>query len=193
LASTGPLLPYVTNHPRNTHSNLSQPRHHLQPRQTSVPPTRDQPRNYCASNLLPEPRLATRSLTPPPTLHGRYLLTTTLSSNNISSTQNLRSTPYKNGACFIPWKGKILEPSYNQIRKFGGNLDLIMKHVGFRDPTPRELGYRQIRIYFSNQILVPTPRELLQAKGDLHLLKQMFPNRVLDSKRDSNRRQASKF
>ena len=81
-------------------------------------------------------------------------------------------------ACFIPWKGVILEPSYNQIRKFGGNLDLIRDFVGSRPPTEKERNYKQIRIFFANHLLTPTPRELLEVKGDLHLLIKTFPHRA---------------
>lgn len=86
--------------------------------------------------------------------------------------------PQFRSACFIPWKGVILEPSYNQIRKYGGNLDLIKDLVGSRLPTEKERNYKQIRIFFDNHILTPSPRELLNAKGDLHVLKRMYPHRA---------------
>ena len=63
----------------------------------------------------------------------------------------------------------------------GRDLNLIKEHVGARDPTPKELNYKQIRIYFQNQLLTPTPRELLHARGDLHALMVMFPNRTSTS------------
>jgi len=100
-------------------------------------------------------------------LNGQHRAPTPLRNQPIHP--NPQNSPYKNGACFIPWKGKILEPSYNQIRKFGDDLNLIMEQVGARNPTPKELHYKQIRIYFSSRVLTPTPRELLQAHGDLHL------------------------
>ena len=103
-------------------------------------------------------------------------------SNLNSRAQEINRIPQaptqSNSACFIPWRGRVLEPTYNQIRKFGGNLNLIMEHVGARDPTPREHNYRQIRIYFANQLLTPTAKELLEAHGDLRALMSMFPNRV---------------
>ncbi len=53
-----------------------------------------------------------------------------------------------------------------------------MKHVGARDPTPQEVTYRQIRIVFMGKLLTPTPNELRQARGDLHVVMKMFPSRV---------------
>lgn len=85
---------------------------------------------------------------------------------------------HRKSACFIPWKGVILEPSYNQLRKFGGNLDLIRDLVGSRPPTEKERNYKQIRIFFANQILTPSPRELLDVRGDLKLLMSKFPHRI---------------
>ncbi len=87
----------------------------------------------------------------------------------------------RNNAVFILWKGKVLEPSFNQLRKFKGNLNYIMKNVGFREPTSRELAFKEIRILFQNQLFRPTPYQLLQAQGDLHALKSMFPNVVSQS------------
>lgn len=115
------------------------------------------------------------------TVHTREQASQSPVNKRLSSktTQEYPQNPsYRNGACFIPWKGKILEPSFNQVRKFGGCLDQIMKHVGARDPTPQEASYRQIRIVFMGRLLTPTPNELLQARGDLHTIMRMFPNRI---------------
>ena len=115
---------------------------------------------------------------PPPKLPAHQQSNPVAPQRSQPPVQHPQSSPYRNGACFIPWKGKILEPSFNQIRKFGGDLNLIKERVGARDPTPKVLNYKQIRIYFQNQLLTPTPRELLQARGDLHALMMMFPNKV---------------
>ncbi len=70
------------------------------------------------------------------------------------------------------------EPTYNQIRKYRGNLDLLREFVYRRQPTEKEKDYKQIRIYFAGHVLTPTPRELLATQGDLNLLMKMFPHRA---------------
>ena len=46
----------------------------------------------------------------------------------------------------IPWKGKILTPTANELRKFEGNLNNIQTHLGYREPNERERQFKDIRI-----------------------------------------------
>ena len=73
----------------------------------------------------------------------------------------------------IPWKGKILTPTANELRKFEGNLNNIQTHLGYREPNERGRQFKDIRIRWKGQTLKPTPRQLLQSKGILNELLYM--------------------
>jgi len=69
----------------------------------------------------------------------------------------------------IPWKGRILTPTINQLREFEGNLNLISQVLGSREPKPEERNYK-IRLNWKGFVLWPTPQQLSIARGDLNAL-----------------------
>ena len=70
----------------------------------------------------------------------------------------------------IPWKGKILTPTANELRKYEGNLNNIQANIGSREPNEKERSFKDIRIRWKGQTLKLTPRQLLQSKGILNEL-----------------------
>ena len=69
----------------------------------------------------------------------------------------------------IPWKGRILTPTTNQLREFEGNLNVISQVLGSREPTLEERNYK-IRFIWKGYVLWPTPHQLAASKGDLNAL-----------------------
>lgn len=80
----------------------------------------------------------------------------------------------KENTLILPWRGKILTPTFNQLRKYGGNLDAIMANLGYHEPEGPQRNYHQLRIKWKGDLLFPTPTQLLQSKGDLNLLKEIL-------------------
>jgi len=72
-------------------------------------------------------------------------------------------------ALIIPWRGRILTPTIDQLREFEGDLDLISQMLGSRDPKPNERNYK-IRITWKGFVLWPTPSQLYRARGNLNVL-----------------------
>jgi len=69
----------------------------------------------------------------------------------------------------IPWRGRILTPTVNQLREFKGDLNLISQVLGSREPSGEERNYK-IRLTWKGFVIWPTPYQLSLAKGDLNAL-----------------------
>jgi len=78
------------------------------------------------------------------------------------------------GTLIIPWKGRILTPTYNQLRKHEGNLNSIERALGSRSPQWHERNYKSIKIYWRGETLQPQPKQLLDTKGDLNELRKVL-------------------
>ncbi len=77
----------------------------------------------------------------------------------------------------IPWKGKILMPTLNQLRECYGNLDLILENFPSRPMKSDERKYK-IKFAWKGFIVIPTYQELLESKGDLNKLLEICPNKM---------------
>jgi len=91
-----------------------------------------------------------------------------------SSLSSLSSSQPKSKLAIL-WKGKIIRPSYRDLRDYHGNLDHILASQGGDIPSEFESKFKKIQIPWKNYILWASPRQLLLAEGDLnkldHLLK----------------------
>jgi len=76
----------------------------------------------------------------------------------------------------IPWKGRIMTPTYQQLRECEGNLDLLENLVGSREAIHAERNFK-LRFVWKGNILLPSPKELLMARGDLNTLSKLCLNK----------------
>ena len=86
---------------------------------------------------------------------------------------------------YLPWKGRILTPTFNQLRKFGGNLDSIMMNLGSIEPVGAQKQWTQLRIKWKGETLLPSPNQLFQSGGDLNRLKEIIHAQTLHSNGNS--------
>jgi len=77
----------------------------------------------------------------------------------------------------IPWNGRILTPTLNQLKEFKGDLDLIEEALGSRAAKPGEKNFR-IGFTWRNFILWPSPEQLKRSKGDLNLLSEICTHKL---------------
>ena len=67
----------------------------------------------------------------------------------------------------IPWKGKIIRASLEQLKDFKGNLNKMLSIVGGDEPNELEKSFRKIRIVWDKCGYWCTPYQLLMAEGDV--------------------------
>ena len=92
----------------------------------------------------------------------------------------------------IPWNGRILSPTISQLKEFQGDLDLIERALGSREPKLNERNFK-IRFTWRNFILWPTADQLKLAKGDLNILTNLCPHKLpISPSNNSFRTQSSR-
>ena len=67
----------------------------------------------------------------------------------------------------IPWKGKIIKPTYQQLKDFKGDLNLLMETIGAEDPSGKEKNYEKVKIEWKDKIMWATPYQILRAEGNI--------------------------
>jgi len=104
------------------------------------------------------------------------LMETYITAPNSPSISSQPVSPTRSQKLAIPWKGKILRPSYQQLRDYHGNLNHILSDLGGDTPSESEKSFNSIRIPWKNQILWPSPYQLLTSEGDLNRLMTLIKN-----------------
>ena len=105
-----------------------------------------------------------------------YQISKTRSSD--SSTSNHSNPQKKMAKISIPWKGRIIKPTYAQLREFKGNLNSILVELGGEECPLEQRTPKKIGIHWKSRTLWVTPYQILQAQGDLSQLERiLFPNK----------------
>ena len=91
----------------------------------------------------------------------------------------------------IPWNGRILCPTLNQLKEFEGDLNLMEKMLGSRPMLPHEKNYK-IRFIWNGFKFWPSYEELLLSKGDLNLLSNICSRKAPLSYQNSFRNKSLK-
>ena len=108
--------------------------------------------------------------------------------------QRLVKAPRIQKKLAILWKGKIIRPSYSQLKDYEGNLNSMLESIGGDIPTRSEEGFKSMKIAWKKRILYASPYQLLKARGNLYQLEEnlnrlssskRFPKQICGSKYDS--------
>ncbi len=78
----------------------------------------------------------------------------------------------------IPWRNRILTPIVYELKDFGGDLDLIERILGSREPKPEERNFK-LRFIWKNHIIWPSAQQLMQARGSLDSLLHICKHKIL--------------
>jgi len=81
-----------------------------------------------------------------------------------------KHSSYQERKLTILWRGKVLRPTYSQLREFKGNCNMIASLLGAEEPLPHERNYHKIRIFWRGKVMLITHSQLLEAEGDLNRL-----------------------
>ena len=93
----------------------------------------------------------------------------------VKTPDSLNQAPPQRKTLTIPWRHRILTPTFSELRKYKGNLEDIEKALGSRPPTNKESTFNCTRIVWNGKVMWVTPLQLLNAEGDLDTL-STFPS-----------------
>lgn len=85
-------------------------------------------------------------------------------------------TKYKPKKVLIRWQDRIIEATYAQLQRYGGDLDVMERELGSRPVEEGEEHYT-IRFVWNGKILWPNREELLEAKGNMCKLAEICVNK----------------
>jgi len=97
-------------------------------------------------------------------------------SSNVDTSRSQQSDQ-NSRTLLIPWKGRIICPTFTQLKASEGNLDLLESRIGSRAPMPEERNFK-LRFVWKGFVLWPTPQELHSAKGDMNSLLKFCSNKL---------------